>query len=214
MSFHYSVAAGALDEVASALRSGSDPNEVSARGSPPLAMAVCQRNAAMVELLLRHGARVDLPDRNDNVPLCYAAAFGWLEGVRLLLTAGASVDGQCDCGSPLSVAVVDGRSEVLSLLISAGADPNLANAGGFTPLMLAASNENIAAIPVLVRAGAVVDARDPDGLTAYLHAALQGDVAAGRELLRLGADPQVLTDKGESAADIAAARGHEWRITP
>ena len=62
--------------------------------------------------------------------------------------------------------------------------------------------------------GASVDARDRYGLTAYLHAALQGDVAAGRELLRLGADPGLLSDKGESAADIAAARGHQWHVVP
>lgn len=213
MNLHYAVATGAVEDVASALRSGSDPNELDRHGSPPLAVAVCHRSAVLAALLVSHGARVDLQDRAGNVPLCYASALGWLEGVRLLLAAGAPVDGQCDCGSPLSAAVVDGRSEVLSLLISVGADVNFPNAGGFTPLMLAASNENIAAIRALVEAGAVVDARDHSGLTAYLHAALQGDVTAGRELLLLGADAGALSHEGKSAADIAAECSHAWPLS-
>ena len=212
MNLHRAVVVGSMEDASSALCSGSDPNVLSPQGGSLLAIAVSQQNAVLVDLLLRHGARVDLADGHGNLPICYAAALGWLEGLRLLLAAGAHVNGQCDCGSPLSVAVVDGQNAALSLLISAGANPDLRNADGFTPLMLAASNENVAAIPVLVKAGAVVDARDRHGLTAYLHSALQGDMATGRELLRLGADPKALSDDGKSALDIAAECGHSWEV--
>jgi ankyrin repeat protein len=69
----------------------------------------------------------------------------------------------------------------------AGADANMRNRFGWTPLMLAASQANTAIIRVLLDAGADADARNDFGASPLAYAALKGSHAATEALLRAGA---------------------------
>ena len=57
-------------------------------------------------------------------------------------------------------ASLDGRVESARLLIEAGADINLANSSGNTPLSVAARNGHIAIVKLLLEAGALVNTID------------------------------------------------------
>ena len=68
--------------------------------------------------------------------LLFAARGGHLEAVRALLGAGADVNqlSAGDRSSPLVIAVSNGHYEVGQFLVDHGADPNLPNVDGLTPL--------------------------------------------------------------------------------
>jgi ankyrin repeat protein len=54
-------------------------------GRTPLLMASRNGHANIVALLMKHHAKADIPDTSGNTPLHYAAAYGWLECVHILL---------------------------------------------------------------------------------------------------------------------------------
>ncbi len=88
--------------------------------------------------------------------------------------------------------------EVVRILIDAGADPNLADNKGKTPLIANARDLDIAR--TLIAHGANVNARADDGFTPLLNA---GTVELTRFLLEHGADPFAKTKQGETALDLA-----------
>ena len=61
---------------------------------------------------------VDVPDSNGWYPLHAASARGDVQGVRLLLESGASINVQTDNGqTPLHYAVSKGHLEIVKLLL-------------------------------------------------------------------------------------------------
>jgi ankyrin repeat protein len=69
-------------------------------------------------------------------PLLFSARQGHLDGVRLLVDAGAAVNmvSGGDKTSPLLMAIINGHFDVADYLIEHGANPNLASENGVTPL--------------------------------------------------------------------------------
>lgn len=63
--------------------------------------------------------------------------------------------------SPLIEALEESDTSLLTELLSAGADPNLPNADGNTPLMVAVDLREKAAIPILLNHGAQSDVGNP-----------------------------------------------------
>ena len=95
-------------------------------------------------------------------------------------------------------------------LLAEGADPNVAVAGGKTPLMEAVDEPGQffdaareAVVEALLAGGADVNGRDGNGWTA-LHFAGRADVLAVELLLAAGADPVATADDGTSALHAAA----------
>lgn len=130
---------GDLEAVRAALAEGADPSGQSAGGVCALVMAICNGRGDCVEEL----AEVTDPDVRDAVsgrtPLMWAAALGEVECVRLLAKRG-NLDGRAvpEGDTALIWAVCGDRStEVVELLIEAGADPAIANAKGATPRQIA-----------------------------------------------------------------------------
>lgn len=109
--------------------------------------------------------------------------------------------------SALVGAVLCGDVAQLTSLLAAGADPNLTNADGWTPLMFAAFGSEAGIVDRLAAAGADVDQRARDGSTALMKAVLWRNAAIAIALLRHGADPTVQDREGWTAASIAAAQG-------
>jgi len=86
---------------------GADPNLASNNGLrvAPLHSAVTTGSAAMVELLLSHGARSNVGEANGYTPLHTAAGHGNREIIAMLLAAGADRDRKASDGkTPADVA--------------------------------------------------------------------------------------------------------------
>ncbi len=96
-----------------------------------------------------------------------------------------------------------GHHRALSVLLSAGANPNLKNKDGRTALMRAARDGYDRVVNVLLDAAADPDARHGMGLTALMFAAEGGHVEAIRALLAAGAVPDVRLTDGRTVSDIA-----------
>ena len=69
--------------------------------------------------------------------------------------------------TPLMLASDFGRSEVVEMLIEAGANIEAHNEKGETPLILASTKNHIKVVSLLLDANANVEAKDTDGNTAY-----------------------------------------------
>ena len=83
-------------------------------------------------------------DGGELSALSYAARSNDIESAKVLLAAGADVNGVTGYGwSPLLIATQNRNYKLGAYLLENGADPNLANKGGWVPLYLATDNRNI-----------------------------------------------------------------------
>lgn len=91
----------------------------------------------------------------------------------------------------------------MSFMLGKGANPNLRDARGQTPLVLAASAGFVEGVELLLGQGARVDDPDSAGETPLISAVHRKDVGLMRVLLKAGADPDRADNSGRSARDYA-----------
>jgi len=141
-----------------------------------LQQAAAEGNARLIEMLINSGANPTAVDKDGDTPLMWASDKGCEKCVKLLLKAGAQVDGQeRKTRSPaLMIACLDGHAGVVKLLLDAGANADLTAANQVTALMIAASGGHMEAVKLLVEHGAKTDCRDTIGRTALDYATWKG----------------------------------------
>jgi ankyrin repeat protein len=112
-----------------------------------------------------------------------------------------------DGHTALHIAVRARAYSWLSYLLGKGADPNVADKNGVTPLMLASQTGQTEAIVALARSGAKVDVPNDAGETPLISAVHNRNLAMVRLLLAAGADPDRADNSGRSARDYAKLDG-------
>lgn len=158
-------------------------------------------------------------DPNDEVPpLVAAARTGDLLACQQLIRGAADAKeavNQADHEgvTPLMIACITGKEELISALLAAGADPNLADFEGVTPLQTAAFDGYPGIVRQLLRQGAKVDMSDCEGCTA-LYLAAGNPESPGHEevvmqLLSMDADPSALAKDGSTPVAVAEYSGNE-----
>lgn len=95
----------------------------------------------------------------------------------------------------------------LRYLASKGANPNIADNRGVTPLMLASQLGFIEGVDELIKAGARVDTPNDTGETPLILAVHRRDIQMMRVLLRANANPDRNDNSGRSARDYARLDG-------
>lgn len=95
----------------------------------------------------------------------------------------------------------------VQFLLQKGANPNIADKGGVTPLMLACQLGFIEGVEALAKRGARVDVANNAGETPLISAVHRRDVPMVRVLLKAGADPDRTDNSGRSARDYAELAG-------
>ena len=108
----------------------------------------------------------------------------------------------------LIVAAGKGHTDIVELLVGAGADVNKADKIGLTALMYAVQDGHADIMKLLFKARADVNQADSGGLTALMLAAEVGDMDIVRLLLEAGADVNKADNDGLTALMLAAKHGH------
>lgn len=118
--------------VEAALKKGCTPDTVNEDECPALFYAVANARWEIARLLLKLGANPEL-GLGSMTPLLMAAQNGDEAIARLLVGAGAKVDGATGAGlTPLMLAARDGRMKMVQALIDLGANPRAAMHDGST----------------------------------------------------------------------------------
>jgi uncharacterized protein len=152
-----------------------------------LAAASGEDDAAGVELLLRHKAKVDARGRLGRTALITAALAGNTDIVGPLLAAGANVDAQDEHGvSALHEAARAGANDVIAKLAARRPDARLLDASGRSALVVACQSASADrdTIRALLALGADRSQPGGDGRTPLQYA-----LAAGRWPLVAELDP-------------------------
>lgn len=170
----------------------------------PLHEAVVRGDVAAVKKLIKQGADVNaMPECSILVGLERRPALRKGEGrhqkpTRLEQTM------PWKGASPLHLAAERGKSEIIKLLLAAGADPNLTDRLGQTPLHLAAAGGHAAAVRLLITK-TNVEIKSKAGWEALHLAANNGDAETVQALLGAGVSPDATGPAGVTPLMIAAA---------
>ncbi|QHI73466.1 ankyrin repeat domain-containing protein [Aminipila terrae] len=134
-----------LDSLKKLIESGENVDAQDKDKRTPLIHAAIDNKIDLAKVLIEKGANINIQDSLGYTPLHYAAQNYYLEFAKLLIDNNAKVDSQDIHGNtPLFRAVFNakGRGEVINLLTECGADKNLVNNHGISPLQLAKTIAN------------------------------------------------------------------------
>jgi ankyrin repeat protein len=182
----------------------SDPNVQNKSGMTPLHLAASICDPELIELLIKHGARVDAATEKGDTPLHMATCP---QAVDILVRHGADpLAKNRDGYTPLHVAAAEDDYEVVKHL-AALVGTDVRGTKGETPLHVAAYRGSRRAVEVLLELGADPNARDEDGRTPlhYLFMGEHIDVLILKMLLSKGADPNARDKDGKTPLELAAA---------
>jgi uncharacterized protein len=156
-----------------------------------LAAVACSGQRDRVELLLDAGADVLRFDASGGTALHMAVRFAHADTVKLLLEHGADavLDRMqchaCTCCGPVSALMMCKNTDILKLLLTAGADVHAVTSSGDTCLHIAArQNYSAPVICLLVKAGADMHAINSAGMTAADVAHYYGNTLIEQLLIR------------------------------
>jgi hypothetical protein len=175
------------------------------------------KDRAILEQFLKLGIDVN-ECRCETSALSHAAQWGESDLVSFLLQRGAKVDLPANlgrtalamaCGQASSTGFSDEPSvqteylKTIRLLLEAGADPNKADQGGFTPIDTVVIAHWPELLELLLDYGARLELSKDEGRFAVERSIAQGDVATVKLLVDFGLQPSMKLANGMTAIDFA-----------
>jgi ankyrin repeat protein len=203
---NFAIECGDLPAVTELLAEGADVNQPDEDGWRPLHHAA-RRGVDFVRPLLEKGADPNLQNGAGVTPLCFACLrsfpFDDPPGpacVKLLLKHGAKLDAVGN--RELLFAARSGGSDIVSILLDAGADVNAKNGEGETAISEAVFHKDRRIMELLLSRGADVPQAGPR----LLMNAARGDANVVKLLIAKGAKADAIGPSGLTALHWAANR--------
>ncbi len=220
------------------LRAGANPSATNRFGASPLSEAALAGNAELLKLLLDAGADARaLSTLDGETVLMSAARSGNVEAVRMLLDRGADVNARekYKGQTALMWAASERHPEIVTLLLERGADwkvrsfdretrpPRLSAAssispiprGGFTALMFAAREGDLASVRSMLDAGVDRNHGDVDRVSPLVAAIMNKQYTLAKFLIDRGADVNIIDAGGRTALYAAIdMRNEDWTAMP
>jgi ankyrin repeat protein len=152
----------------------------------------------------------NLEEQNNIEGLHHAISNGDIEGVIRLIDYypyTATVDARHR--TALAIASESGNSEIVRILLQAGADVNEKDIDGFTALVVAIRLHQAEVVKALIEAGADATARDIYGETPLIEAAMSGNMEIVTIFLDAGADVNAVNAQNDDGSTplMRAAQG-------
>ncbi|KQU55129.1 hypothetical protein ASG72_03155 [Bosea sp. Leaf344] len=141
------------------LEAGASPNTQAANRDTPWLLAGALGRAEIIAAMLPHRPDLSIRNRFGGNALIPACERGHVEAVQVLLRSGIDLDHVNDLGWTCLLEIVilgDGgprHQQVAKLVLDAGADPNLADRNGVTPLAHARQRGQQAVARLIEQAG-------------------------------------------------------------
>jgi ankyrin repeat protein len=195
--FYAAIRANDLTRLNAVLAQGADVNTKDPQGITPLMLAAWVGSTDAMKTLLDRGADPNLTNSTGSTALMLCVTE--LPKVQMLIARGANVNIASARGRTalLLAAMSDRSADIVRALLSAGADPKVADQMATTPLHAAAMGGDTETLRVLLGFATDVNAKNiPFGLTPLSYAAGNGNVAAVRMLLAKGADVNAVGSDG------------------
>src|SRR5688500_16283075 len=188
-------------------RTDVDVNHVNDLGWTALLEAIIlsdggERHQQIVQMLVDHGANINIADNDGITPLEHARARGFREIEQILLTAAQARD------QGLILAAEQGDIEKVRQLLSQGASVHVQDERGITALIAAAYRNDLPIVDALIAAGADVNLQDNTKQSAYLIATSDGYLELLQRTLQAGADVHRTDSYNGTGLIRAADRGH------
>ncbi len=227
---------GHADAVAALLEAGADPNRKDGEGLSAYDWAVRQQDQPVLAVLRQFGITEPHIDRDEH--LLQAAEQGAVEGVRKCLSQKANVNARdhrrkTRDRTPLMLASIAGSTDIVEILLAAGADPELTDQGpqsqpipkhllnnldlesiqtmgytlGRTALMYAAAAGQVEIMNQFIQAGVAIDQQDEGGYTALTLATEHRHFAVVQCLVEAGANVDLPLIYGDTPLLLACEQG-------
>ncbi len=148
--------AGDRDCVETLIAAGANLDLRDDRGHTLVTLVAAAENYQLLNLLIQSGASTA---GLESIQLIQSATAGNINRVRSLISNKVNLD--LDRGAAIGNAAAAGHTKIVELLIGAGANVNLINRAGFTPIASAAYAGHAEIVRLLVTAGA--DTQAPAG---------------------------------------------------
>jgi ankyrin repeat protein len=175
--------------------------------------AIRNNDLASLRTLLKTSDVNATRDQRESTPLMFAAAYGSIDAMKLLLDAGADVNAK-NAFAVTPLLWCTGDLAKVSLLIDKGADVNARSKQSMTPLLVAASNGAADVVKLLLEKGANPQVRGSLNTTPLLVAtggfagSTGNDNATINLLLQKGADVNAKDLTGATALMNASSYGN------
>ena len=173
-----------------------------------MVLVFCGEREKLRQTLEKFPLWMNARDATGWGPLHWASFVGREDIIRWLITKGAEVNRPEDSVSALHVAAAWGKRECVLELLEAGAELNVKDPQGWTPLFWCAYSGRNKLLEVLIKRGADVNVRDDHGRTPLHIAAEQGHLGAVATLVGSGSVVMAKEAGGSSPLHLAAQKGN------
>lgn len=145
---------GDVNEVLKLLHQGANLDAINEEGQSAITLAIGRQHMSVIKLLIESGATMDRSGFLVHKPLHDAVATRNVDLVKCILDSDADINEETAHGSVLLMAVKRRQENMVTLLLSRNADPNISGWGIKSPLFQAIRSLQNSIISILLKYGA------------------------------------------------------------